>query len=66
LLISLSIVYKKFKWGYEVIGWTSVIVTILFLGGIILTILGIIGVYLGRTFQEVKRRPLYIISEKTN
>jgi glycosyltransferase involved in cell wall biosynthesis len=66
LLISIWIIYRKIKWGFDVIGWASVIVTMLFLGGIILIILGIIGVYLGRTFQEVKRRPLYIISEKTN
>ena len=36
-----------------------------FLGGIIIAILGIIGVYLGKTFDEVKRRPLYIIADAT-
>ena len=66
LIISLWVVYRKFKWGFEVLGWPSVVVTTLFLGGIILIILGIIGIYLGRIFQEVKSRPLFIISERIN
>jgi dolichol-phosphate mannosyltransferase len=41
-------------------------VSIFFLGGVILTILGIMGVYLGRIFQEVKNRPLFVISNKIN
>jgi dolichol-phosphate mannosyltransferase len=38
--------------------------SIFFLGGVILVVLGIIGIYIGQVFQEVKTRPLYIISEK--
>ncbi len=45
-------------------GWTSVIVSILFVGGIQLIILGIIGEYIGKIFMESKRRPLYIVKEK--
>lgn len=45
-------------------GWTSVIISILFLGGIQLLILGIIGEYLGKLFVETKKRPLYIIEKK--
>jgi glycosyltransferase involved in cell wall biosynthesis len=44
-------------------GWTSVIVSILFIGGINLLMLGIIGEYLGKLFIENKRRPNYLISE---
>jgi glycosyltransferase involved in cell wall biosynthesis len=66
VLLALWIFYGTFKWGYSVTGWSSVIVSILFSSGIILTVLGIIGIYLGRTFQEVKRRPLFIISETFN
>lgn len=51
--------------GSPVAGWSSLIVSIYFLGGIIIAILGIIGVYLGKTFDEVKRRPLYIIADAT-
>jgi polyisoprenyl-phosphate glycosyltransferase len=49
--------------GKTIAGWTSVVVIMLTLGGIQLTVLGIIGEYLGRLFGEVKRRPLYIIEE---
>jgi dolichol-phosphate mannosyltransferase len=42
-------------------GWTSVMVSIFFVGGIQLTVLGIIGAYTGRIYDEVKRRPLYLI-----
>ena len=48
-----------------VLGWSSLIVSMYFLGGIIITILGVIGIYLGKTFDETKRRPLYIIADST-
>jgi len=44
-------------------GWTSTVVLILFLGGIQLIVLGILGEYLGRIFEEVKGRPHYVINE---
>jgi dolichol-phosphate mannosyltransferase len=44
-------------------GYASIIVSIFFVGGIQLLVLGIFGEYLGRTYQEVQRRPLYIINE---
>ncbi|MBN1938581.1 MAG: glycosyltransferase family 2 protein [Candidatus Aminicenantes bacterium] len=45
-------------------GWTSLILAVLFIGGIQLISLGILGLYLGRQYREVKRRPLYIVAEK--
>jgi glycosyltransferase involved in cell wall biosynthesis len=63
---SFWILIRTFKWGYSVIGWPSLMVTIFFLGGVTLTILGLIGIYLGRVFQQVKNRPLYIISSQIN
>lgn len=45
-------------------GWTLLFIAVLFLGGVQLICLGIIGEYLGRVYGEVKRRPLYLISEK--
>jgi len=49
--------------GIEVPGFASLIVLILFFGGVQLITLGVIGEYLGRVYQEVKGRPLYIIKE---
>jgi dolichol-phosphate mannosyltransferase len=60
------IIYGAIQWGYSVIGWSSLIFSIFFLGGSILVVLGIIGIYLGRVFQESKKRPLYVISKTTN
>jgi glycosyltransferase involved in cell wall biosynthesis len=57
---------RTLKWGYSVLGWPSLIVSIFFFGGIILTVLGIIGIYIGRIFQQVKNRPLFIISSQIN
>jgi len=47
--------------GITVRGWSSLVVLILFLGSIQLVSLGIIGEYLGRIYEEIKKRPLYII-----
>jgi polyisoprenyl-phosphate glycosyltransferase len=49
--------------GYAISGWTSVIVTIAFFGGLQLSILGIIGLYIGKIFMQGKHRPLYIVAE---
>ena len=47
-------------------GWASITVAILFVGGIQLLILGVIGEYLGKIYTELKNRPLYIVSDKIN
>ena len=49
--------------GLAIHGWASVIVTIVFFGGINLLILGIIGIYIAKMFYQTKRRPHYIIKE---
>jgi glycosyltransferase involved in cell wall biosynthesis len=46
-------------------GWSSLMVSLYFIGGLILANLGVIGVYLARTFDETKRRPLYLIAKTT-
>lgn len=47
-------------------GWTSVFISVYLLGGIILMVLGMIGIYIGNIFEESKGRPLYVIKEKIN
>ena len=47
-------------------GWTSLLVVTLFFNGIILLVLGIIGEYIGRIYDEAKGRPLYIVSDTVN
>ena len=47
-------------------GWTSVTAAVLLLGGVQLIFLGVIGQYLGRMYDDVKRRPLFLIAEETN
>ncbi len=47
-------------------GWTSILITIIFFGGVQLFTIGIIGEYIGRIFEESKNRPIYIIDEKIN
>ncbi len=49
--------------GATVPGWTSTVVVAFFVGGVQLIVLGVIGEYVGRIYDEVRRRPLYLVSE---
>ena len=46
-----------------VIGWTAIMITVLFIGGVQLICIGILGEYIGRIYNQVKQRPLYIVKE---
>ncbi len=59
----LFVLYEKLFTDKAILGWASTIVAITFLGGLTLMTLGIIGEYIGRIYDEVKQRPLYIISD---
>ena len=59
-------IIRTIFYGQPVAGWPSLIVSLYFLGGVIISILGIIGIYLGKVFDEVKGRPLYIIADRTD
>lgn len=57
------IIINTVVFGNDVPGYPSLIVTVLFLGGIQLIFIGILGEYLGRAFSEIKQRPLYLINK---
>jgi dolichol-phosphate mannosyltransferase len=59
-------VIVKISGLYEVPGWTSIVVVTTFIGGIQLIVLGVMGQYIGDIHDEVKRRPLYVVSELEN
>jgi len=57
-----EILIKLFT-GYNYPGYTSTIFAILFLGGVQLITIGILGEYVGRVYDEIKGRPLYLVAE---
>jgi dolichol-phosphate mannosyltransferase len=60
------ILVRSLAQGSAIPGWSSLIVSLYFIGGLIIGILGIMGVYLGKTFDESKKRPLYIVRRATS
>jgi dolichol-phosphate mannosyltransferase len=71
LIASVSLIYGLYLFGryffldVPVQGWTSVMVSIYFIGGLIFFNFGVLGLYIGKVFNEVKGRPLYLIRETT-
>lgn len=64
LALGIYFAIRTLIFGVDVPGYASVIVAVLILGSIQLLTLGLFGAYLGRVFDEVKRRPLYVVSAK--
>jgi glycosyltransferase involved in cell wall biosynthesis len=66
-LLSIGIVLVMyFKGNIEVLGYTSLIISIWLFSGIIIFFIGIVGLYIGKTFENVKKRPTFIISDTLN
>jgi polyisoprenyl-phosphate glycosyltransferase len=65
-IYGIYILIRALIYSSPVLGWSSLIVSLYFISGIIIAILGIIGIYLGKTFDETKKRPLYIIAQITS
>ena len=56
-------IVAKLAGAFVVPGWTSILVAVSFLGGIQLMLMGMLGLYVGRIYEEVKARPIYILRE---
>jgi glycosyltransferase involved in cell wall biosynthesis len=62
IIYSLFAIFSYFK-GNNITGWTSILISILFIGGFQLISIGIVGEYLARVYTQSKNRPLYLINE---
>ena len=65
LVIIVYALYEHFK-GHTIEGWTSMLVSLWFIGGVVTTGVGITGVYIGKIYTEVKRRPRYFVDKIIN
>jgi putative glycosyltransferase len=63
LVIIASLLYRKWVNNIDVEGWASILASVWFLGGLVLLVLGVIGIYLSKIFLEIKNRPLTIIKQ---
>lgn len=63
MIYLLVVIIQKLFWGINIPGYATIIVLILFLGGMQLFCLGLIGEYLGKTFEQSKNRPVYLAQE---
>ena len=62
-LFGLEVLYEKYFTQHTVSGWTSIVLLVVLIGGFQFMMMGVIGIYLGKMFQEVKQRPSYIVRE---
>jgi glycosyltransferase involved in cell wall biosynthesis len=61
------IVFIRYLMGdVVVLGWASLVISIWFLSGVIIFVMGIVGIYIGKIFDQIKERPLYIIKDRIN
>jgi dolichol-phosphate mannosyltransferase len=64
LVFTAWVLYQKWFTGQAILGWASTMVSHLFLGAVQLICIGILGEYIARIYEEVRRRPLYIVAER--
>ena len=58
------LIIRRYLWAVPVAGWTSLMVSLYFVAGLLLANMGVAGLYIGRIFEEVKNRPLYLVRER--
>ena len=66
IVYALWLVFRHTVYGITVEGWTSVMVSIYFIAGLLFLNMGFLGLYIGKIFDETKSRPLYIVGETTD
>lgn len=66
LIMILVVIVKTLIWGDPVDGWPSLACIIIFVSGVQLFCIGILGQYLSKTYMETKRRPLYLVREQSD
>lgn len=63
LVVLVALVVRHFVDANVAMGWPSTIATIVLVGGIIVAVMGVVGIYVGNTFAEARRRPLYLVED---
>lgn len=65
-LIAIVVLVVRYFVADVAMGWTSIIAAIFLMGGILMTVVGVVGIYVGNTFMQVKNRPLYVVRQILN
>jgi hypothetical protein len=60
----MMIIMETIVFGAKVPGFPTIVISVMFFSGVQLMVLGVIGEYLGRVYEEVKARPLYLVAEE--
>ena len=63
MIYLILVIIKRLAYGVDVPGYASIVVLVLFLGGLQLMSLGILGEYMSKVYDQVKNRPIYILKE---
>jgi dolichol-phosphate mannosyltransferase len=66
ILCAVWLVIRYFLFRVAVEGWTSTMVALFFLSGLLFANIGVLGLYLGKVFDQTKNRPLYLVKERLN
>ena len=66
VVIIIYYLINYFVFGDVIEGWTSLLISLYMIGGIVMMFLGVIGLYIGRIFDETKNRPLYVVRTRRN
>ena len=66
VIIIIYYLINYYVFGDVIEVWTSLLISLYFIGGMLMMFLGVIGLYIGKIFDETKNRPLYVIKDKLN